>query len=248
MTYLLEADDVLVICLLCENGSYKIMSFKFTYPSRLAWRNVALIYGITCCVIALLIVVSFLGGYSLKSLLRHPASSAQISPLVGAIFYLGVLLWMAGAAICAFCYLFLRTQQQPKSSFFLYSTVVTFMLVLDKLFELNDYVFPRYLGIGEGRAYILYAFGLMLYFFTFRHTILRTNLTPLVVAFTIWALATFIDLSYLILPFYYPRWVYLAKDILKLLGIVGWTSYFVMAGMDAIRSTNVSESHEFQNV
>ena len=70
------------------------------------------------------------------------------------------------------------------------------------------------------------------------YSILNVRILGLAVAFAFWAVATFLDLSYLMLPFYYPRWVYLAKDILKLFGIVGWTTYFVMAGIDAIHAAN----------
>ena len=213
------------------------MPLKFTFPPRTEWKTTGLVYALALGLLSMMLMISWVGGYSLKSQLRHPASAAQISPLLGGIFYLGVLTWAAGAAICAFCYLILRQQHSSEAKFFLYSTLVTSMLVFDKLFELNDYVFPRYLGIGEGSAYLLYGAILVYYLFTFRNTLWRTNFIPLAVAFVFWAVATFLDLSYLILPFYYPRWVYLAKDILKLLGIVGWTAYFVMAGLDAIRTT-----------
>ena len=99
--------------------------------------------------------------------------------MVGGIFNLAVLVWAAGAAICGFCYLFLRGEHQSGASFFLNSGLVTSMLVLDKLFELNDYMFPLYLGIGEGIAYVLYGIIVILYLFKFRHTIWRTNLVPL---------------------------------------------------------------------
>lgn len=212
------------------------MMSRFIPLLRTEWRSAALVYGVALALLGIVILISWAGGYSLKSQLRHPASAAQISPLVGGVFYLGVLTWAAGAAICAFCFLFLRQQRHSESNFFLYSALVTSMLVLDKLFELNDYVFPRYLGIGEGRTYLLYGAILTSYLFTFRRTIWRTNFIPLAVAFAFWAVGAFLDLSYLFLPFYFPRWVYLAKDMLKLLGIVGWTAYFVMTGLDAMRT------------
>ena len=95
------------------------------------------------------------------------------------------------------------------------------MLLLDDLFMLHEYTFPRYLGISEFIVYSVYMVIVLSLFYKFWGLIKKTEYVFLFVACVFFALSVLSDVFLL-----QHGWEYLLEDGFKLCGIVGWFMYF----------------------
>lgn len=151
------------------------------------------------------------------------------SPFIGIVSNLGVLLWCATAAICFFCFSLLRrTSANRGASFFLFTGALTLALLLDDFFLLHEHVFPDLLGISGLVLFAGYGLAIALVVLRFRKFIQETSFIFLLLAAGCFGVSLGIDfLTYGSLP--------LLEDGAKLLGIVSWLGYFVIAGVASIR-------------
>ncbi|MDZ7808031.1 MAG: hypothetical protein U5K71_13075 [Gracilimonas sp.] len=86
-----------------------------------------------------------------------PITTFDSHPFVGVVSNLGALLWCTAATVCIFSYLILRNQLSgKKSSFLLWSGLLTAMLLFDDLFMFHDYLAIAHLNIEQKTVYSIY--------------------------------------------------------------------------------------------
>lgn len=148
---------------------------------------------------------------------------------VGAITYLGVLIWWGGAAISAFAGAAAFVAGARRRGVFLVAfATLTAMLALDDLYMIHEVVAPHF-GVGETTTMAAYGVTLLVLLAAFRSEILRRRPILLGVALVLFAVSAGADM----LP---PSPVVgLTEESAKFLAIVGWTGYFIHASWASIR-------------
>lgn len=183
-------------------------------------------------VIAIIIPVNILTKIAVEKFTRDVAVILKIKPYIGMLSNIGMVLWSSAASICFFAFIYNKQKRNTKFQvFFLFSAILTTVLLLDDLFMLHEFVLPKYLFIPENLIIGVYGLSVLLYFILFRKIFSETYYLPLVLSLIFFALSIGFD--------FYPRvlpWHYLFEDGLKFLGIVGWLAYFSKTSLDSIIS------------
>jgi hypothetical protein len=160
--------------------------------------------------------------------MRDPNSIMKVSPFMGIISNFGVLLWCASAVVCLFSRTILirRIYDNDFSLFILCSGLMTILLLMDDLFMLHEYIFPRLFGLSEKPVTISYGALILFGLIKFKKCILETEFFILLVAIGFFGLSLIVDsFQYAIEPLV-GQWRILLEDGFKLLGIVSWFGYF----------------------
>jgi len=200
-----------------------------------AWKTLGVVYVL---IILMLIAVEFLVteslGLSMSLLSRDPAATFHSSPFIGVISNIGIIVWSAAVAICLFCSgIFHKQNKGEHATFFRYSGLITFILLIDDLFMFHDLVFPKILHFPEKLVYAAYFLLIVIYLFKFYKYILKTEYAILGLALILFGLSMLIDQ---ILP---SRGIeFLIEDGMKLLGITTWYIYFERTGSAIIMNKN----------
>lgn len=182
--------------------------------------------------IAIIIPVNIITKIAVEKFTRDVAVIVKIQPYTGMISNIGMVLWSSAAAICFFAFVYNKQKQNVKFQvFFLFSAIITTVLLLDDLFMLHEMVFPKYLFIPEKITVGVYGISVLIFLYSFRKNLLETYYLPLVLSLIFFALSIGFD--------FYPwvlKWHYLLEDGSKFLGIVGWLAYFSKSSLDSIIS------------
>jgi len=153
---------------------------------------------------------------------RDPAALVNAHPLIGLISNIGVLFWCATAAICFFASVIHSKKGSARiARFFLFSGLLTSVLLLDDLFMLHDFILPQYLHIDEHFIYLGYSALVITCLIKFRSVISQTEYIVLFIACGFFGLSIICDL---VLP--QKGMVYLVEDGFKVFGIVTWFVFF----------------------
>ncbi|MGD9529536.1 hypothetical protein [Pseudonocardia sp.] len=163
---------------------------------------------------------------------KEPAETLDEPRYIGWAAHLTVLVGAAGAACAVFAGLLVRRRDgrpTPESGFLLGMGAVTWVLVCDDLFQLHDWVFPRFVPlVGERTLFTAYA--LLLAFVLWRSgraVIARTDLPILLLAGAGLGLSLFMDLFVRPeLPNYH-----LIEDGAKFFGLAMLTLYLTRTGL-----------------
>jgi hypothetical protein len=145
-------------------------------------------------------------------------------------------LWCVCAAICLFSSAILKVanQAQEYTKFFLYSGLLTTLLLVDDFFLLHEFVFPQYLYISERIVYAAYVIVFSSFFMRFRKILKKTEFLILLAAILSLELSIICDMIWEGMPIF-------VEDTFKLVGITIWVTYFVRLCMREIGSIlNVS--------
>ncbi|ABA87886.1 hypothetical protein Pcar_0627 [Syntrophotalea carbinolica DSM 2380] len=157
---------------------------------------------------------------------RDPADITHTSPFLGVVSNICILLWCASAAICFFSFFVLRkTGANSAAIFFLFSGLLTSMLMLDDLFLLHERIFPEYLHWRQRYIYLSYVSIVLVYLTAFRHIIFKNNFLLLALALGFFFLSVAVDcmatkMETLVLDYH------LFEDGFKLFGLASWLGYF----------------------
>ena len=211
---------------------------KNTAPFQVS--ALAILYGPPLLFLTITIVAHAYRNIPFEFFSRDPASMAHMHPFDGIQSNVGVLIWWAGGAICLFCHLILRHAQVGSlvASFFLWSSIITFILTLDDFFLFHEVLARRYLRISEKIVYLAYATLCAWYLAKFRQIILRSNWLFLLAAFVFFGLSLFIDV-------FQSRWPWPSRiffeDGFKLMGIVSWSGYLIRTCFQALRATMTAQ-------
>jgi len=206
-----------------------------------SWPYLAL-YLPTSLALLAVAVISAKTGIPISMFTRDPADIANISPFAGVLSNIGILLWCATATICAFTFALLRATGGKKvlTWFFLASSVITTILLLDDLFLFHERVFPQYFNIRQRYTFMVYMAMTCAFVIGFRSLILQSKWFLLILAVIFFSLSIFVDIAAehiaTTVPFYH-----LFEDGFKLLGIVSWLGYFSKMSMQSINIVPASD-------
>ncbi|MHC0064191.1 hypothetical protein ACWATR_15035 [Nostoc sp. UIC 10890] len=150
------------------------------------------------------------------------------SAIVNAPFYLGffsnigILFWCSSASICLFSYILLKKDIRAKeySSFFLFSGILTSLLLFDDFFLIHEIVFPNYLHLNEKIVYAGYIALILMFFVKFKTILKKSEFLILLSAFIFFGLSIVCDNIF-------PNMPVAIEDTFKLVGITTWFTYFV---------------------
>jgi hypothetical protein len=191
------------------------------------------VYVPTLFVLGIVVVIRLITGIPI-SFFTGDASVVAHAPLyAGFLSNVGILVWCSTAAICVFCAALLHQEidsGRDLAQFFLFSGLITSILLVDDLYLLHSLIFPRYLHIPEKLVYLGYGVGLLLYLMRFRTVILKSEFPLLIFALGFFGLSIIIDIRPV--DFYGQN---LLEDGSKLLGIISWATYFINAGLSQLK-------------
>ncbi len=185
-----------------------------------------------------LTLASRLAGISISYFTRDPSAIMGEPFYIGLLSNLGILLWCSSAVTCLFSFIVFQgvVKHTEFALFFLFSSVLTIVLLFDDLFLIHESVFPHYLNIPEKFFYVSYVIALLAYLARFRKTILKTEFLLLLLALNFFGLSIIIDLFQQTFHLLRPSLADLIEDFSKFLGIIGWCTYFVRVCTKQVRS------------
>ena len=208
---------------------------NFTTRIRSSLPLLLLLYGSTLSFLLLVLFVSLRTGVPIDKFTADPLRTLGGNPFTGVVSNIGILIWCASASVCFFSSAILRKRESDGgfSTFFLFSGLLTCMLLFDDFFLFHESVFPRFLKIDEKVPVAIYGMLTLLYLARFRKVILATEFVPLLMSFGFFGTSVIIDQF----PHNLWNWHYLYEDGAKLLGIVGWFGYFTETSFRAVRES-----------
>lgn len=182
------------------------------------------------------LLIEWRTGMNFAKLALDPASHIGFNPLIGLVSYIGILFWIATAAICFFSVLALSQWRLDVSKFLFFGGVISLILGLDDLFLLHDYILPV-LGVSENIVLLIYVVAVVWFVAAFFKIIIGKYFKLLILALGFFALSLFFDVIYEadIHPF-------IGEDSAKLIGIIGWNLYFTCIALLHIQHRN-SDNH-----
>ncbi len=176
-------------------------------------------------------IVSHVTGYPVWKLAKDPAQILNFPPYIGMLSGLGVLWWMATAAISLFASAVMKKHRAPLQNrlFLLASGVFSLILAVDDFFLLHDEILPQIFHTSEGVFYLIYIVFIMMYILVFIRNIYKHEF-----------LLFWISIFFLVLSRSY--WIFLPilnrfnspADILKHIGIVFWLAYFYRVSLSEV--------------
>jgi len=187
------------------------------------------------CALVILEIVHWQTNIPIWHFTWNPSAVLEAAFYVGLFSNIGILLWCSTAAICLFSFAALArdASHRKMASFFLFSGLVTSLLLMDDLFLLHDRLFPRYLSLSPKVVLGGYTILTLLYLGRFARTILATEFLLLLFAFGFLGLSTIIDsVPDGILPLHTTL-----EDGFKLFGIVSWFTYFTRTCLLQVQCT-----------
>ena len=179
-------------------------------------------YWPAAALLAVLIILNQWGGISFVAMLRDPLSSARLPPYYGWLSNVGVLLWAAAATLCFFTAALLRKKSNRQVVYFFTTAgLFTTFLLVDVLFLVHDYIFPRILHWSERPLQLGYALLLLGHLWYFRPLWQQTDFLLCFIAVAFLGLSLVVDtfLSHI------PARIFF-EDGFKLVGIVGWFHFW----------------------
>ena len=196
------------------------------------------LYGFLLC---LLLVISLQHKIPISDLTRDVFSVANVPPYTGLISNLGVFIWCYSFAISFFTYKILSDNTGiPKLvvDFFLFSSGISLILLLDDFFMLHDGLFPYHLHIPEKVVYLFYVSAFAFYLVRFRSVIFSLKHVLFLGAFVaFWVLSAGIDLLPIEIDYqagHTNNIYFLFEDGCKLLAIASWCIYLSIVCLDKI--------------
>lgn len=199
---------------------------------RRVWPLLTITLTLAILLLAALVAAGLAGGIRISNLTRDPATITGDPFYLGLISSLGLMLWAGSAAICWFSRFLLELKPETAQIrlFFLYSGLLTVVLLLDDAFLFHELVFPRYLSIPEKVVMAIYLLFFVGYLFYFRRLILATDYLLLLAALVGFGLSLVLDQ---ILPL--EDWNTFMEDASKFIGICFWLAYFTSTARALLR-------------
>lgn len=197
-----------------------LKSFSFKYILKILIPAISMI--------AMIMITATLTGIPASNFTRDTVAIVKVNPSVGILSNIGILLWSATVGICAFTTYSLRSTENNKSYYFLlFSTFISFYLMVDDFFLVHDYIAPKFFGIGEKTIFSLLGIILLGYLVSFKEIIYQTNFTILFIALSFFSISMVTDTIF-------TSWMsglgdnkYYIEDGSKWIGIVFWFAYYV---------------------
>ena len=179
--------------------------------------------------IALGYLVTATTGTPITNLLRDPNAIADLPFYFGALEYAGIVVMAAAGGIALFSATLTRG---PAARFLLLGGLLTLLLVCDDLYMLHENSWHFYLN--EKTTFALYGLFALLFVLTNLTTLLYSSFLLFVTAGLFFAAAIAADSS--ALPGFNALLPSGSEDMLELIGICFWATYFVKCSRDALRA------------
>lgn len=199
---------------------------------------VTILYIPIISLLSLIVLVNLHTGIPLKTFTRDPTAIAGISPFAGIVSNIGILFWCIAASICLFSFFKITYQQTNKINdftlFLLFFGITTSVLLLDDLFLFHETIAPKFLNLSEEKIFISYGIIVLFGIIRFKKVIFQTEWIILSLAFVFFALSILMDVVSFFNSLQFPR--NFIEDGFKLLGIISWTGYFVLASFQIEKS------------
>lgn len=175
--------------------------------------------------IVLVVWMHFGRGIPIQDMTRDVSAIGGIHPLAGFLSSLGILLWATSGSIWIFSAFVLHVADERRQAPFAFGFgTVTWLLVLDDLFQFHESLVPTYLGWNEEMGYALLGTAILALLAVHRRSILESPFRLLAVSFLCFGASVFVDV---LEPWLWRTrsLAYLLEDGLKWLGIVSWSAY-----------------------
>ena len=197
---------------------------------------IAICVGAAVVVLAGIYGASAVSGVPVSVFTRDPSDVMNIYFYLGAMSYLGLMLWSASATVCFFSALVMRGREggRPTVRFLLVSGALCTLLLLDDTFMFHERVFPHHLNVPELGVFAGYAIVFGVYLVCFMRRIMGTDYLLLVLAVLSLGTSAVMDQA---LPF--SNLETFTEDAFKFLGIVLWLAYFARTSLTLIGASRV---------
>jgi hypothetical protein len=195
-------------------------------------RALTAAYGAALALLAIPVVGKLVWDIPAGDFLRDCPTMAGGPVYLGAISYLGVVLWGCTAAICFFAAAAERPGTPVFRGFWIYGAVFSLALLADDLLMLHEHLLPVYFGVSEYVLYAAYAIAGVVYLLRYRAVLLQANYYLLLLAFAWFALMVVIDRFEGTAE---VRGMILFEDGTKLLGIVTWLLFHADLALARVR-------------
>lgn len=191
--------------------------------------------GVGTLLLTLVLLIWFQPFVPVENITRDPAVIAGHPAYYGALSNLGVLLWSASVTACLVGALVIRVTKGRSTAvgFFAAFGSLSFVLCLDDLFLLHEWLLPVHLGLPETVTFAAYAIALLIMLLRFRKILIRTQPALLALSLLLFAISTAGDLTPLLANLS-DNDIYALEDGSKFLAIFVWFSYFLWAAVDQI--------------
>jgi hypothetical protein len=167
---------------------------------------------------------------------RDPLAITGGHPFLGVISNVGILLWSFSATVCFYSYALLKKNKNKLDvlRFILFGGIISTVMLLDDLFMLHEYIYPKHLGVSQKIIFLSYGILVLYYLSKFRKIIKETSYVFILLALFLFALSVLVD----ILPKSLLPWHHLFEDGSKFLGIVSWFSYQLTVCFQEVQSVS----------
>ncbi len=189
--------------------------------------------------IILLIVLGGIAGLTdiqIGDFFEDPSQVIGFDSYIGLVNNLGIVIWAAAVAVCIFSFVALLRSSRDKDlpRFFLFSGLLTLILLLDDLFLIHEWI------AGFSTEFIVPVVFLVLFIilvFRFRKVILETEYFFMILAIVLFGISFILDFSQSTDVTIVPGGARtILEDGCKFLGIISWLTYFARAGLAELRS------------
>lgn len=193
--------------------------------------------------IILLIVLGGIAGLTdihIGEFFDDPAQIIGFDSYIGLINNLGVIIWAAAVAVCIFIFIALLRSGVDKDlpRFFLFSGLLTLILLLDDLFLIHEWLAGF---TTEFIAPVVFLVLFIILVFRFRKVILETEYFLMIIAVGLFGISFILDFSQSTDITILGGGIRATlEDGCKFLGIISWLTYFGRAGLTALRSRDIS--------
>ncbi len=166
-------------------------------------------------------------------LTRDMAVAAGVPLYFGILSNIGIFLWCATASLCLLTALLLHniSDQGDARIFLFYAGALTMLLMFDDAFLFHERIAPLYLGVENEVVLAIQGLLLLAILIRYRNVVAQSDYTLLLLSLGAFASAVAFDKlnDYALLSRFgidSQALKFMLEDGLKLLGIVGWLSYF----------------------
>jgi hypothetical protein len=185
-------------------------------------------------------------GVKVSDVTRDVANFADLPPWMGSLSSLGILgLWTSAVAWAVAALAGdvsgrnarvgpHQAQGADSVAFAWSSSAFSAYLALDDLFQIHEYVAPRYLGVPEKAVLIVLAAAALAYAWTFRAALVRRSFGVALLAATALTASMGVDVIDERL-WRLGQWVHLLEDGLKWVGITAWATFSIERALASLR-------------
>lgn len=208
-------------------------------------RQLSIIFLPAVLVLLAIVGISRVTQIPIPTMTRDVTAVVDIHPLAGSLSSLGILVWCASASVCLFAaFSLFKTEHVKVSRFLLSAAGLSMYLMFDDLFQIHEWLVPKYLNISEDFVIAALAVAMLSHLIGFRKIILRTNYLLLLLALGMLGFAVVVDVLFQEWLHNSGDWGFLIEDGAKWLGIASWGGYHANTSFYLLHTEPTQKSNE----